>query len=158
LLRIGTGNQGADNVPEAHTGRGWCSHRSMWMLDTPLSALQEICPILHHLRSRLKVERVVVGSVLASPLNPWPVMTLLYPIRLNASRIVLLLMVFRWSISPGKSSSPLPVMKRSNSRSSSVSEALWAGQVASLISHTTAESLIESLIRETNVLYENFSL
>jgi nitronate monooxygenase len=35
---------------------------------------------------------------------------------------------------------------------------LWAGQAASLISHTTVESLMESLIRETNQLYKNLSL
>jgi hypothetical protein len=35
---------------------------------------------------------------------------------------------------------------------------LWAGQAASLISHTTVESLMESLIRETNELYRNLSL
>jgi nitronate monooxygenase len=35
---------------------------------------------------------------------------------------------------------------------------LWTGQAASLISHTTVKSLMESLVRETNELYRSLSL
>ena len=35
---------------------------------------------------------------------------------------------------------------------------LWAGQTVSLISQTTVESLMESLIRETNEPYRKLSL
>ncbi len=93
---------------------------------------QKVSPVLHHLDTRLQIERMIISSAhgvagnvsqlqldvlmkdrAPNPRKPCSVMRPLYCMRSNACRIVLLLIGFFEFRSPGESHSLYPVKERS---------------------------------------------